>query len=199
MNRAIAGAALIMLISGCATTPDGSASRDEWEAIHVRTYDDVSPREVQDAAEKVLRLADKDFTFEYPEGRLQGNRKWTVYAVIAIVGGTDYWTVETRSDGAGTKATLQITRQASGTTAMPVIGGPGVTAMTTATPGYPIFQKAPHMLFWQRMEYMLGKRSDWPTCDSFKDIIKTTIKRTERNQLEVLCSVNTDDKSPGAN
>jgi hypothetical protein len=84
-----------LVLGGCISVPPAPA-RQEWEEIHTRSFAGKSPREVLDAAEKVLRAADHDFTFDYPTGKLIGTRRWTVYAVLMATGGTDYWTIETQ-------------------------------------------------------------------------------------------------------
>lgn len=194
--RAIAlVAAVSAVLSGCVHTPP-PPERDEWERVHVRHYDGISPRQVQEAAEKVLRLADKDFRFEYPQHGLLAVRSWMLYAVIAIGSGKDYWTVETQEAGGGTKVTVRITREQSTTTASPVIGGPGYAPVIGSTPGEPLYQEAPYALFWERLEYFLGKRSDWVTCDQFKDRIKGTPMWKARGQLDALCGIGTDDRTP---
>ena len=186
-------------LSGCATAPSGPSNRGEWEQIHVRSYDGVTPRQAQDAAEKILKLADKDFKFEYPESGLVGSRKWMVYAAIVIAGGTDYWTIDTKQEGEATRVTVRVTRNSGATTVAPVIGGPGVAPMVSSTPGIPVEQATPYRLFWERMDYSLGKRSDWTTCDTLKARLKTEgVKARDRAHIDTLCAFNTDDKSPEA-
>jgi len=197
MKRAILAAVIAPVIISCATTPTGPANRGEWEEIHVRTYEGMSPREVQDAAEKVLKLADHDFKFEYSEDRLVASRNWMVYATIIITGGIDYWTIETKPEGNGTKVTVRVTRSSNATTAVPVIGGPGIAPMTSATPGYSVDQRVPYQLFWERLNFSLGKRAEWTTCDAYKARLKNDgVRKRDRANLDILCSVTTDDKSP---
>lgn len=195
MEKIILAAALAAILTGCATTPPPTG-RAEWEAQHKREYQGVTPRQVQDAAEKILRLADHDFTFQYPDGRLVASRNWMIYAVIAITGGKDHWIVETVESGGATEVTVTITREASTTTAAPVIGGPGVAPIVGAAPGVPITQAAPYLLFWERLDYFLGLRPDWTTCDQFKERIKSTTRARDRGQIDALCGATTDDRTP---
>ncbi|KAF1711083.1 hypothetical protein CSC70_03920 [Pseudoxanthomonas kalamensis DSM 18571] len=171
-------------------------SRSDWEDIHVRQYEGVTAREVQDAAEKVLRLADHDFSFQYPDGRLIASRNWTVFAVIAITGGKDHWTVETSESNGVTRVTTTITRESSTTTAAPVVGGSGVAPVVGSTPGALITQGAPYQLFWERLEYTIGKRDVWTTCDQFKGRIKDSTRARDRGQIDALCGITADDVYP---
>lgn len=197
MKRYLAAFFAVAIVSGCATTSMGPSSREDWDSTHVRTYENVTPRQVQDAAEQILKLADKDFTFEYPDSGLIATRKWMFYVVISASSGTDYWTVETKPEGAATRVVVRVTRAASTIMASPVIGGQGVASMASGTPGFPLEQRALYKLFWDRMDYFLGKNPVWTTCDSFKERIKVEFPRGwDRGAMDTLCAINTDDRLP---
>lgn len=182
------------MVSGCATVPP--SSRVDWEGIHVRQYDGATAREVQDAAEQVLRLADHDFSFQYPDGRLVASRNWMIYAVISITGGKDHWVIETTEIDGATRVTAMITRESATTTAAPVVGGTGIAPVTAGMPGAQITQAAPYQLFWERLEYMLGLRPEWTTCSQFRARLKETTRARDRGQLDALCGVTVDDMTP---
>lgn len=194
MNRAVLFAVFAAVLTGCVSAPKGPATRQEWEAIHQREFAGKNPREVQDAAEKVLRLVDHDFTFQYPEGQLVGRRPWMIYLAIAISSGTDYWTISTQETEAGTRAVVQATRDSSTIAPSPVVGGPGAAVMSTATPGQPVVVKEPYDLFWSRMEYMLGLRSEWDDCGTARANVSAEGGR--KGYLDTLCAFNTDDRHP---
>lgn len=188
MKRLLLLALPTLVLAGCATVPTPQ-TRDEWMAIHSRTYPGKTPEEVTAAAEKVLKLADHDFRFDYPPGQLIATRPWLVYAVIAAAMGTDYWKVETTPVQGGTKAVVQISRAAGMVTPSPTAYG-DVSVMSSSMPGQPIQFAPPYEVFWHRVEHQLGLRQDWLSCDDYKHA-----KRSKAG-LEVLCSVNTDDKPP---
>ncbi|WP_337052473.1 hypothetical protein [Pseudoxanthomonas sp. USHLN014] len=196
MKNLILAASLALVAAGCATIPKPN-NRAEWELVHTRRYADKTQKEILDAAEKVLAAADHDFTFDYPPDKLVAQRKWTVYAVLAIVGGTDYWTVETRDVGGTTQAMVQITQQSTATTASPSFGPGGATtwgADSTSTPGQPIQARASYDLFWDRVDALLyGK--PWVSCKDRKAELGRE-PRGAKFGLETLCSVTTDDKMP---
>lgn len=182
-------------LSGCVSLPKPPDSRIAWEAIHQREFVGKNERELLEAAEKVLRLSDKDFVFDYPEGALLGTRKWLAYGVIVIVGGTDYWRITARPTSAGTRLTVEISRKSQSTTAAPVVGGGGVYGVNSSSLGEPIFYRAPYDLFWSRMQHLLTGDGQWVTCKQFKDGKKSA----EKAGIDVLCSVTTDDEVPVVN
>lgn len=190
--RAVLLIAAAVAAGGCATT-QVPQSRTEWQAIHVREFRDKTPDEVLDAAEEVLRLADHDFTFDYPDGQLIATRRWLIYVVLAASMGTDYWKVTAAPlpDG-GTRATVEISQQASSVVPSPVFesgGGVGSTVMAMGLPGTPVQHAPPYRLFWRRVENRLGMWPHWTTCDDFGE-------ESGNAGLHVLCSVNTDDRAP---
>ncbi|ASR44336.1 hypothetical protein BEN78_14155 [Xanthomonas citri pv. mangiferaeindicae] len=180
-------------LSGCVSI-QGPGSREEWQAIHVREYHGKSQKDVLDAAEKILRLADHDFNFDYPDGKLVGQRSWVVYMAIAIVGGTDYWTVSTEALPSATRVTVDVTRATGSVYAAPVIGGPGATVQQSSTPGVPLRTRAAYDLFFARLDHLLSGSGTWTTCDEFK----LTVARRDRGGIDTLCSITTDDKAPDA-
>lgn len=183
-----------LVLGGCISVPPAPA-RQEWEEIHTRSFAGKSPREVLDAAEKVLRAADHDFTFDYPTGKLIGTRRWTVYAVLMATGGTDYWTIETQEADGATQASVMITRQVMAVMPSPTFN-PGASAgwgvQSSTTPGTPLQARAAYDLFWDRVDSILDG-SPWPTCEDRK----RAIARRDRGGLDALCSVTTDDETPG--
>ncbi|RRN78529.1 hypothetical protein EIM50_13650 [Pseudoxanthomonas sp. SGD-10] len=181
------------LLAGCISVPP-APTRDEWEAIHIRSFPGRSPREVLDAVEKVLRAADHDFRFEYPGDRLVATRQWTVYAVLVISSGTDYWTIETREVDGLTQASVMVTRQVATVMPSPTVNSGGVNAwgaQSSTTPGAPYQGRASYDLFWDRVAAVLEGKP-WVSCDERKK----SLPRKERGGLDLLCSVTTDDNRP---
>ena len=184
----------VAALAGCSTVPTPQ-SRAEWNAVHTRTFPGQSEEAVLEAAEKTLRLADKDFRFDYPAGQLVATRNWLVYAGIAATSGTDYWTISTKATPEGIQATAQITRTMSAITPTPTFGSAGVNGMTatsTSTPGQPVQHAPPYDLFWMRVSYLLNPQGEWPTCDAFK----AGKGRVDKASIDTLCSVTTADAHP---
>lgn len=186
---------LVLSLSGCVTLPPPPQGREEWNSVHTREFSEASVEEVSAAAEKVLRLADHDFTFDYPDGQLMATRHWLVYMLLAASMGTDYWKLTMEPIPSGTRATLQISRAASAVSPTPVVGlggAVGTSVVSSAMPGRPIRYPSAYELFWSRVEFLLGRSSDWVTCDEFESGKSVA----DKAEIYVLCSINTDDNSP---
>lgn len=186
---------LLLVLTACVSIAQPPQSRAEWEQLHIHTFPDKTSTEALDAAERVLRLADDEFTFDYPPGQLVGTRPWLTYMVITAAMGTDYWRITAKPSDHGAVVTVQISRAAGVVAPSPVVGAAGTTGigvMSTSMPGRPIQFSPPYDLFWLRLEHQLGLRDKWTSCDEFKDAMDGANKAG----LDVLCSVNTDDKAP---
>lgn len=188
MKRAITGACVALALSGCVSLPTPQ-SRSEWNEVHSRTYSGKSVEQVLDSAEKVLRAADKDFTFDYPDGKLVASRRWSMYMVLAAAAGTDYWDITTSPVPEGTKVTVQVNRASGAMYASPVVGGAGgATVASSNLPGQPLQWRPVYDLFWNRMDYML-KDGTWVSCTDFKK----GKPQAQKAGLDALCSMTTDD------
>lgn len=190
--------AAALLLAGCATAPIGPQNREEWQALHMHVISGVTEKQVLDASEKVLRLADHDFKFDYPDHQLLASRQWSFYAVLAAGFGVDNWRITTKEVTGGVSVTVEISRQSNAITPMPTVGvagpgagGIGVGAGATPMPGQSISGEFPYAVFWQRLDFMLGKSSHWPNCKEAEKV-----PRPQRINSDVLCSVSTDDKAP---
>lgn len=75
---------------------------------------------------------------------------------------------------------------------MPVAGDSVATALPAGS-GTPVNSTAIYDLFWGRMDYLLGRRDEWMTCDEAKARREAGLTY---GLLESLCSVTTDDLAP---
>lgn len=186
---------LIFALAGCATVPEGPQNRDEWLELHTRIYQDIQPDDLLESAQKVLALSDHDFKFEYPPGLLVARRNWYVYMVLAAAQGQDYWRLQTDQTDKGVRLMLQISRQSGAITPSPVFGASGViggAVNSSAMPGTEIYWQGPYQLFWGRLDYMLKRSTDWPTCDDAKAKHPDYFK----GDTGALCGVTSDDNLP---
>lgn len=197
MKRVVWGVAALLL-GGCATTQIGPQDRNAWQAVHTHVLKGVDERQVLDASEKLLKLADHDFTFDYPPHQLIGDRKWSVFLVIAATSGSDHWRLTTRDVPDGVELTVEISRQIGMMGPQPTVGvaGPGAGGMgmgvgSTTLPGESVQGEFPYQLFWSRLDYLLGKSQTWTTC---KQAEAAWVGR--KYNSDVLCAVHTDDNAP---
>lgn len=100
-------------------------------------------------------------------------------------------TLPSRASQRGTHKTI-----ACGLALVMAAGCATLPELASALPGgggMPLNSTAIYDLFWGRMDYLLGRRDEWMTCDEAEARRKAGITY---GQLEALCSVTTDDLPP---
>jgi hypothetical protein len=147
--KALIAIAVVVLLIGCAAAPE--YTREEWLAGTERSYEGVTAKQVLGAAEQVFRLADPDdVTFEYGPDFLIARRDWwhatTFPPLVSIV--TETWEVTARdTERGGTRASVRFTSEHN-----------------IAPPRQRLSRPEAYALLWDRIDYLLGRRSDWPVC-----------------------------------
>lgn len=196
MKKLILCGAVAAMLAGC-VTPHPPMSREEYIATTTRVYPDKTKEDVFKAAEKLFRLSDgNDYTFTHSEESMDATRKWSFYVVLAAGFGQDHWRVTAKDTDNGVKATVQAATQSQAVQPMMVADGTNQNAYATTGPmqGSPIQGNALYNLFWKRMDYLLGKRPDWATCEESDKNIK---EGKEWGFNDPLCnSFNVDDVDP---
>jgi hypothetical protein len=144
---------LVAILSGCAA-PHQVRDRDDYLAEATRVYPGESRERVLKAAETVLKLSDPtDFEFRYTLTGFTGLRRYFIYAVIASANGREKWDFLTEQDPAGLRASVSISEEGTAS------GGYSANRYEGAMASVPLYR-----LFWNRVDYMLGRRPDWVTC-----------------------------------
>ena len=187
-RSSLASCLLGVLLVSCAT--NRSMTREEWLTNTQKTYTGVTKEELIKKAEEVLTLADgTDFRFAHSEKGFTASRKWIVYMVIAAAMGTDSWSFEVQEKNGKLIASVQAGTQAGS------IGADGNGGTFTApTMGEPIQSAATYKMFWDRLDYLLGKRTDWADCRTMKEQIKAG---QIWGDLEHICdSITLNDDAP---
>ena len=188
---------LAVMLAGCATQHP-ELTRQEYLALVNRSYEGVGTEEVLAAAEKLFRLADPDdVKFQHFENGFRMYRRWMIYAVLAVSMGTDIWDVRVVPAERGVRMTVYLSGTGGAVTGAPVMtsgGGTSITALTTpAAGGVPVNSTAIYDLFWARLDYLLGRRDGWMTCQEASARVRTGITY---GPMDALCSVTTDDLTP---
>lgn len=190
----LAGAAILVLLSGC-VAPMPQVSRADY--LKMTSRDVPAPKErVLEAAEKVMRLSDgDDYTIHHHKAGFNAQRRWSFYVVIAAGFGTDFWAIRADEYGADkTKLEVEV-----GTSAQPIVPmmttAPGVwTASTLPANATPNTGPAIYELFFERLDYLLGRRAEWPTCEWAKERVKS---KEVWGSIEPLCNpFNVNDETP---
>ena len=153
----------VLLTSGCATKHP-PMTRAEYLAMTSRSYEGVTPAEVFAATEQLFLLADPDdVQFTHGPDEIRVTRPWTVYLVLSAARGTDYWRIQATAEGGTTTVFAAANQESNVIVAAPTAQG-DVYAGTVPMGGAPIAGTAIYDVFWDRLDYLLGKRAAWTTC-----------------------------------
>lgn len=164
IRTAIVSLCAICFAAGCATKHP-TMTREEWLNTTTRHYENKTKEDVFAAAEKLFTLSDgDDYTFQHTDDALFATRQWSMYMIIAAASGTDHWVLTAKETDKGVKATVRASTNSSSIIPMGTTGG-DYSAATTPMAGTPITGNSLYELFWARMDYLLGLRTDWMTCE----------------------------------
>lgn len=146
-----------LLLAGCAT-PHEIRDRDDYLAEASRTYTAKTKEQVIRAAEIVLKNSDpSDWDMRYEGDGFVGLRRYFIYAVLATQSGREKWQFQARESGDSIQASLTVSEAGVGA------GGYNVTPYERSMSSIELYR-----LFWARVDYVLGIRSDWMTCAQAK-------------------------------
>lgn len=191
--------AAVVLIAGCATKAP-PLTRDEQLAqikeeddLATRVYEGVTADQVLRAADKLFMLADPDFKVEHTATAIHAYRKWILFLVIAADTGVMHFQVDAVpiSDGR-IKTTLKSASTSSMLTGYASSGGSFVTGGWSPSEQRNYRGTALYHAFFRRLDYLLNKSPQWPTC---KDIDEAKEKEKWRG-FSVICTPFIADLAP---
>lgn len=152
LSMLLAGA---LTLAGCAA-PHQVMDRDDALAEQQRVFPGETQERVIRAAELVLKTSDPgDFEFRDNANGFVGLRRYFIYAVFATASGREKWEFTADPSPAGIRAFVSISE--AGTTTDGYVARPYEQKMASI----PLYR-----LFWNRVEYVLGRRDTWITCDA---------------------------------
>lgn len=165
----IASAALILF--GCAqkhqlTLEQLDSQLDQNKTASTRLYKGKTVSQVRSASQKVLYMLDpSDIQFDVRDNELLATRFSTFYAVFSVGYGRDWYSLTMKQTPSGTESKFGLTSQMNVgpfPTFMPVSFMSNIPVSAHDNP-------ADYKLFHDRVEYILGYKSDWPTCEQAKN------------------------------
>lgn len=181
-GRTLVAAALVAAsVSGCVSHQ--VRDRSDFLAEGVRTYSGESRERVVEAARTVLQVSDPtDFEFRDTLTGFTGLRRYVIYAVLAASNGREKWEFQTEPDGKAVKAAITVSEAGVAT------GGYSTTPYEGQMASVPLYR-----LFWDRVDYMLGKRPDWVSCEQADAALKAA--GTGSLALGGLCGPTSDGRN----
>lgn len=191
MRMFMLAAALVLV--GCAaprqaSLEDMDAALEKNQAAAERLYPGKSISEVRKAAQRVLFLVDQsDMTFDVRDNELLASRYSTFYAVFYVGFGRDWYSVDFTQTAEGTRSRFGFSGQMnSGMFASPIFVSYQSKISVSA-----LQNPADFKLFHDRVEYVLGIRPDWITCEQAK-----AAQTDPRREMALCDSIGIEDRSP---
>jgi hypothetical protein len=154
----------VFLVAGCGVAPVQIMDRGDYLAEGTRLYPNESKERVIQAAETILKTSDPTkIDMRYVNDGFTALRRYFVYAVIVAASGQEKWEFHTEERARAIEASLSISE--AGVSSGPYTSTPYEGAMKSI----PLYR-----LFWQRMDYMLGRRPDWVSCEEAEAPLKSS-------------------------
>lgn len=185
--------AVTALLSGCAAPPkmaleDLDAALVKNEAAASRLYPGKTIPEVRKAAHQVLYLLDpKDIVFDVQDNGLMATRWSTYYAVFNVGFGRDWYSLDFEQTDAGTIARFGFAGTMNSgmfATLIPVSFQPKIPISAHQN-------AADFDLFHNRVEFILGMRGEWETCETAKQA-----RAVSKEPLFLCDSLGLENKAP---
>lgn len=163
---------LCLLPIGCAATPRLSlaqleANRERNVAAATRTYPGRSVADVKAAAFEVLRLLNpQEMKFDVRQDRILASQTFMINLILSGSSGQRWYEVIFIEDGSGTKVVLNLEQEAEhGALIIPMKSSS--FRQDIATNGDDTLL-GNYAVFYERLDYMLGLRADWPSCAPYE-------------------------------
>ncbi|MBQ9537598.1 MAG: hypothetical protein IJU79_07440 [Desulfovibrionaceae bacterium] len=158
------------------TPAEIAAERDRQLKMVTRGYQNKKSEEILIAASRIFALADDDYSVSHSPSMISATRRWSMYLVLSAAFGTDNWQVTAIPDGNNVRVTAQHSSQGSAVTPMFMSNTAGasyvVPNQTPALMPNMSTNESLYELFFARLDYLLGLRTDWLTCKDAKKIIR---------------------------
>lgn len=155
-------AAVAFCLGGCMGPQ--MVDRNDFISEGTRTYPGETRERVITAARTVLQASDpSDFEFHDGFTGFIGLRRFVIYAVIAASVGREHWDFQTEETPKAIRAAINVS-EAGQTT-----GAYSVTPYDAKMGSVALYR-----LFWDRVDYMLGRRPDWVSCDQAEAAVKAS-------------------------
>jgi len=162
---------IMLFLGGCAQK---QMSREEQLVLQERTmqasvkvYEGFSVSQLAQATEKVLYLMDPaDMRIRHQKSRVFSERRYSIYLVLGMIFGIDTWVIkfeELDSNKIQVSVALGVAESA-GMIAVP----PTPRSPEEITVEYSALCEAESKLFFERLDYFLGKTTRWQSCEGVK-------------------------------
>lgn len=163
---------LCLLPIGCAATPPLTlaqleANRERNVAAATRTYPGRPIADVKAAAFEVLRLINpQEMKLDVRPDRILASQTFMINLILSGSSGQRWYEVIFVEDASGTKVILNLEKETE-TGALIIPMKSSSFKQDIATSGNDRLP-ANYAVFYERLDYMLGLRTDWPSCAPYE-------------------------------
>lgn len=145
----------VLVLGACKTTPDLLLDEAAFTSTTTRRFPGETRERIVQAAEAVLRQSDPTRQITTRTEGFASFKQFESYGFVVAEGSGDLWTVTSRDVGDGAEAVVRLAPRGGGGPA-----GPAISITQGRNPA-PLYD-----LFWNRVEYVLGRRPDWTPCSA---------------------------------
>jgi hypothetical protein len=167
--RAMRALALGLCLSACAA-PHQIVDRTDFLAEATRIYSGETTERVIEAAQRVLKQSDPgNVEIRNTLNGFTALRPFVIYLVLSSARGSEKWDFTADRDATG------------GVRAGLTVSETGEVYSITSTPQHADAALASvplYRLFWSRVDYVLGHRENWPTCEGAEADLRATNTNT---------------------
>lgn len=178
-----------LAVAGCGTQVP-LWTKDYAAQATTRHYADVPPAKALAAAEEVVRLTApaRDVSVKATPGGVEIDRYFNGFIHMHSVTIDYRFTLTATPAGRGSTVTLAIRSNAQDFSAPDAMTGLELSPLLANGPAT---VADPYKLFFARMDYILGKRTDWVSCTAAPSVLGASIA------LDPLCQ-GAEDRAPAA-
>jgi hypothetical protein len=159
-------------MTGCVTRPPPSIqelaeSLNKSKAESSRTFPGKTEDQVRSASQNVLYLLDPaDMKFDLIDHQVLATRAGIIIGLGSVFNQRDWYSVSTSNTATGTRSILGLKSELNHSF---IAGGQIPQSFKESIPATANNNWVDYKLFHDRVEYILGMRPDWPTCDEAKN------------------------------
>jgi len=171
MKRLVA-TALCLLPIGCAATEPLTlaqleANRERNVAAAMRTYPGRTIDEVKAAAFEVLRLLNpQEMKLDVRQDRILASQTFWLNLILSGSSGQRWYEVVISEDDAGATVVLNLEQEVEqGALIIPMKSSSFKQGIAASGDDRLL---ANYAVFYERLDYMLGRRADWPACSTYE-------------------------------
>lgn len=190
--------------------------REEWLAATTRVYHGIDRKRILDAAETILKQADPErFKISHSVDSLYATRDWSFYFVFGNAFASESWEIRTYGDEKALTVWPLVTVYRQTDLPIPPAGmrvgkleplddenpyrhvaltnNGGQSSGIKPMVGRVVYGTALYELFFARLDYLLGLRSDWMSCVESNERLE---KKLVTGDNSALCHFTLKDASP---